>query len=310
VFSDDYDSPDTTIGVPFAFKVRLPEGFDENGLPIEVPFSFYNDEWLHIQQPDLVGDTGMMWAGTLIRIADANADRAVEVVPYGDHTALILVYSTERGRFAITEQGDRKLFDSGEAVLKDVTGAGYVYRYDRVGTDHGGALEAPDAQSFYEKASGKPVYVYGVVVDADRLAEATGFDLLNGGDAAQWGDEAWVRERLTFDNRASLAAEDIMDYAVGVNVDGDDRTDAADETIVNAIAHGSRSVDGTATGAAKASNRFFTLTLNRNNASALRSDLSRPMSGENNARGDEKPNPYAKFVSDVETNLFINVWRM
>ena len=302
----------TPIGVPFEFEVQLPEGFNENNLPVEVPFNFYNDEYLQIVPVDATGDIPMKWASAKVRIGNSDANRAIEVVPYGDHTALILVYSTKQGEFTFTDKdGDEKVFDDGTAVLKDVTNAGYVYRYNKA--DEVDYAPQMTAKAFYEKVGSDPVYVYGVVVDTDRLDTATGIELLGGSATAQVDDEAWVLERLTFDPSKTQAAEDILDYSVGINVDGDARTDAADETIVKAIAHGSRSSDGTASGTIKASNRFFNLTLKSNNASALRSDINRPadeVNPENNANGADDPRPYAKSVSEIEENLFLNVWKM
>ena len=68
MFSDEYETPGTTIGAPFEFEVRLPEGFDENNLPVEVPFGFYNDENLDVLEPDKTGDTPMKWTGTQVRL--------------------------------------------------------------------------------------------------------------------------------------------------------------------------------------------------------------------------------------------------
>ncbi len=208
----------------------------------------------------------------------------VEVTGYGDNAALILAYTNEPATFLLNDESVAPGPDDASKFWS-VPQAGYVY--------HNNAEDA-NYKKIVDASPNNTPYVYGLVVDMNKLIAAVGAEGFSMEKAEEWVKDNKLSAIDATQDRTVTHTSSFNDDAI-LDVNGDGNVTLGDACAVKMIAVGGGREDTNVTSSG------FTEMLESYNDVALKSDFAR-------GDGSESDDMSKKVTIDVEVGEYLDLY--
>jgi len=263
--------------------------------PVQALVQFYDREKAGeklqiINVPNSTSSVSASGSNAVLKLTSLNAidqDPLIEVVPYGDNTSLLLVYTGQKGQWTLTDS--TALAGSTSAKLHTLTNSGYNYRNDSAGTNSGWDWKA------FRAKYGKSFKVYGMVLSTTDAINAVkksynSVSTITAAANTNVGTKTYAELHFTKKLSGNTSATEFtaITYNTNGDVNADNKLNSKDQQIVLMLQHG-----GTGTTTRK---NWFSDMIKSNDASLVRSDFNR---SSNNM----------KKITDNESNVYSSLYK-